>query len=55
MILDGKLVMFKDFDILEIIGEGSFGACFLVERNSDGAIFLMKVQSIKGLVEDEID
>jgi len=34
MVLDGKLVMFKDFEILETIGEGSFGRVFKCKKKA---------------------
>ena len=36
MILDGKLVMFKDFEFLELIGEGSFGRVFKCKKKDTG-------------------
>ena len=36
MILDGELVAFKDFDILECIGEGSFGRVFKCRKRDNG-------------------
>lgn len=35
MLLDGKLVKFEDFDILETLGEGSFGRVFLCEKKDN--------------------
>lgn len=43
MILDGKLVMFKDFDFLELIGEGSFGRVFKCKKKDTGQIIAFKV------------
>jgi hypothetical protein len=36
MLLDGELVKFKDFDILETIGEGSFGRVFKCKKKNNG-------------------
>ena len=36
MILDGELARFKDFDILELIGEGSFGRVFKCRKRDNG-------------------
>jgi hypothetical protein len=43
MVLDGKLVMFKDFEILETIGEGSFGRVFKCKKKSNGQLLALKV------------
>ena len=43
MLLDGKLVMFKDFEILETIGEGSFGRVFKCKKMSNGQLLALKV------------
>ena len=42
MLLDGKLVKFGDFDILETLGEGSFGRVFLCEKRDNGQRFALK-------------
>lgn len=36
MVLDGKLATFKDFDILEVIGEGSFGRVYKCKKRDSG-------------------
>ena len=43
MLLDGKLVNFKDFEILESIGEGSFGRVFKCKKKSNGQLLALKV------------
>ena len=43
MVLDGKLAMFKDFDILEVIGEGSFGRVYKCKKRESGQILALKV------------
>ena len=43
MILDGKHVQFKDFDILENLGEGSFGRVFKCKKRDNGQILALKV------------
>jgi len=35
-------VVFSDFEILEMIGEGSFGKVFRVKKKSSGVIYAMK-------------
>lgn len=43
MLLDGELVKFKDFEILEIIGEGSFGRVFKCKKRNNGQLLALKV------------
>jgi serine/threonine protein kinase len=43
MILDGKLVMYKDFEFVEVIGEGSFGRVFKCVKKDTGSILAIKV------------
>jgi serine/threonine protein kinase len=43
MVLDGKLAMFKDFEILEVIGEGSFGRVYKCKKRESGQILALKV------------
>lgn len=43
MLLDGKLVKFADFDILDTLGEGSFGRVFMCQKRDNGQRFALKV------------
>ena len=52
MILDGKLVMFKDFDVLEVIGEGSFGRVFKCRKRDNGQILALKVMKKQYLISN---
>ena len=52
MILDGKLVCFKDFDFLEVIGEGSFGRVFKCKKRDNGQIYAMKVMKKQYLISN---
>ena len=52
MILDGKLVMFKDFDFLELIGEGSFGRVFKCKKKDTGQIIAFKVMKKQYLISN---
>ena len=52
MLLDGKLVMFKDFDILELIGEGSFGRVFKCRKRDNGLILALKVMKKQYLISN---
>lgn len=36
LLLDGMTVKFKDFDVLDLIGEGSFGRVFKVKKRDNG-------------------
>ena len=36
MLLDGKLVKFSDFEITELIGEGSFGRVYKSKKRDNG-------------------
>jgi serine/threonine protein kinase len=38
-----KKIQFKDFDIIEVIGEGSFGRVYKGQRKDTGDIFALKV------------
>ena len=42
MLLDGKLVKFADFDILEQLGEGSFGRVYKGRRLGCGQVVALK-------------
>ena len=37
-----KEVTLKDFSIKSVIGKGSFGKVFLVQKNSDSKVYAMK-------------
>ena len=37
-----KEVSLKDFTIKSVIGKGSFGKVFLVQKNSDSKVYAMK-------------
>ena len=52
MILDGKLVSFKDFEILEVIGEGSFGRVFKARKKDNGQILALKVMKKQYLISN---
>lgn len=36
MLLDGKLVKFGDFEMLDLIGEGSFGKVYKCKKKDNG-------------------
>ena len=38
-----KGIGFKDFEIVETLGQGTFGRVFKVVKRSDGRVFAMKV------------
>ena len=40
-----KSEMFKDYTHLKVLGEGSFGKCYLVERKSDKQKLVLKANS----------
>ena len=44
----------KDFTVLKLIGTGSFGEVFLVERNSTGKLYAMKVLKKDKIVEKNL-
>ena len=46
----GEKVKFNDFEILEIIGEGSFGRVFKIKKKDTGALLAMKVMKKKFLI-----
>ena len=52
MVLDGKLAMFKDFDILEVIGEGSFGRVYKCKKRDSGQILALKVMKKQYLISN---
>jgi len=37
-----KMVKFADFEVIELIGEGSFGRVFKVKKRDTGRIYAMK-------------
>ena len=41
----------EDFRILKVIGRGSFGKVFLVEKKETGEIFAMKVLKKENILE----
>ena len=43
---------FRDFDIIELIGEGSFGRVFKVKHRDSGLIMAMKVMKKQFLVQN---
>ena len=52
MVLDGKLAMFKDFDVLEVIGEGSFGRVYKCKKRDSGQILALKVMKKQYLISN---
>ena len=48
-----KSEMFKDYTHLKVLGEGSFGKCYLVERKSDKLQLVLKANSQNNLSEEE--
>jgi p70 ribosomal S6 kinase len=45
-------VKFKDFEILEMIGEGSFGRVFKVKRRETGELLAMKAMKKQYLISN---
>jgi serum/glucocorticoid-regulated kinase 2 len=45
-------VQFKDFDILESIGQGSFGRVFRGRKKDDGSVFALKVMKKQDLINN---
>lgn len=43
---------FKDFEILEMIGEGSFGRVFKVKKRDSGQILAMKAMKKQYLISN---
>lgn len=52
MVLDGKLAMFKDFDILDVIGQGSFGIVYRCKKRDSGQILALKVMKKQELINN---
>ena len=52
MLLDGKLAKFADFDILEQLGEGSFGRVFLCKKRDNGQRLALKVMKKQYLISN---
>ena len=48
--LPQKSLKFGDFDILDTLGEGSFGKVFKVKRKETGMVYAMKSMSKKQLI-----
>jgi serine/threonine protein kinase len=47
-----KALKFSDFDILQLLGEGSFGKVFKVKKRDTGIIYAMKSMSKKQLIQN---
>lgn len=43
----------SDYDVLSVIGSGSFGTCYKVERKNDGNIFVWKAIDYGSLTEEK--
>ena len=43
---------FSDFEIMQTLGEGSFGKVFKVKKKSTGVIYAMKSMSKKQLIDN---
>ena len=52
MLLDGKLVNFQDFEILDLIGEGSFGKVYKCKKKDNGQILALKVMKKQFLIQN---
>jgi serine/threonine protein kinase len=52
MKLDGKLAQFKDFEIIDIIGEGSFGRVFKARKKDTDQLFALKVMKKQYLISN---
>jgi len=50
--MDGKNVCFNDFDILESIGEGSFGRVFKCKKKDNEQILALKVMKKQYLISN---
>ena len=45
-------VKFEDFEVNEMIGEGSFGRVFKVKKKDSGVLMAMKVMKKKFLIQN---
>ena len=45
-------MQFKDFEVLDIIGEGSFGRVFKVKKRDNGQILALKVMKKQYLISN---
>ena len=52
MQLDGKLVKFADFEIIELIGEGSFGRVYKCKKRDNGQLLALKVMKKQYLISN---
>ena len=52
MLLDGKLANFSDFEILELIGEGSFGRVYKCKKKDNGQVLALKVMKKQYLISN---
>lgn len=50
--LDGKMVQFKDFEFIEIIGEGSFGRVFKCKKKDSNQLLAIKVMKKQYLISN---
>ena len=48
--IDDAKVKFNSFDIIKLLGSGSFGKVFLVKKKDSGEIFAMKVLKKRDLI-----
>jgi hypothetical protein len=52
VILDGEHVKFSDFEIIDILGEGSFGRVFKAKKKDNGQILALKVMRKQYLISN---
>ena len=45
-----QALQFSDFEIIQVLGEGSFGKVFKVKKRDSGAVYAMKSMSKKQLI-----
>ena len=43
---------FRDFEIIKVLGEGSFGKVFKVRKRDSGKVYAMKSMSKKQLINN---